>query len=153
MGQPASIVLDAFPGEEFAGRVTKIAVKPDQETGGVITYLVTVETVGDAPRLRAGMTANAAIETNLLEDVLVIPDRAVQVEAETGRVYVERLTADGEISRVEVALGKRGQGVIEVRAGLSEGDRLLVPGEQQATQAQQSEQGGFRPGNPPTRPQ
>ena len=43
------------------------------------------------PLLRAGMSATATIVSSTRENVLLIPNRAVQLDRETGRTFVERL--------------------------------------------------------------
>jgi hypothetical protein len=65
------------------------------------------------------------IETNRLEGVLVVPDRAIQVDKASGVTFVERVV-DGVPVPVEVVLGLSGDGVTQVLAGVEEGDRLLV---------------------------
>jgi hypothetical protein len=57
----ASITLDAFPGQTFAGMVRSIALWSDDNRGSV-TYEVVVEfDAGSAP-VRSGMTAFVEIE-------------------------------------------------------------------------------------------
>jgi multidrug efflux pump subunit AcrA (membrane-fusion protein) len=56
LGQPASVTLDAFSGQSFAGTVAEIAQAAETNRGNV-TYAVTVELAPVSAPLRAGMTA------------------------------------------------------------------------------------------------
>jgi RND family efflux transporter MFP subunit len=130
-GQPATVTLDAFPGQTFAGTVTDISPSPTtSDADSIVTYEVTItlDTQDQSLGLLSGMTANANIETKRLENVLVVPDRAIQTERD-GResvTYVEKLDPQGNVMRVEVALGLRSSGVREVLAGLEEGDQVVI---------------------------
>ncbi|HIP97638.1 MAG TPA: hypothetical protein EYH32_10540 [Anaerolineae bacterium] len=76
--------------------------------------------------LRAGMTANAAIVVQKVEDVLVVPNWAIRIDRETGRAYVEEISANGDVGEVEVELGMRNERVSQVISGVEEGDTLVV---------------------------
>lgn len=61
----------------------EIAPKPTTTSSdAVVTYQVTLEVIknSDNPNLLLGMTANAIIETSRLENVLVVPNQAIQIE-------------------------------------------------------------------------
>jgi hypothetical protein len=57
--------------------------------------------------------------------VLLVPNRAVQIDRESGRTYIERETDLGP-QKVEVRLGLRDEQNSEVREGLSENDRVII---------------------------
>jgi membrane fusion protein (multidrug efflux system) len=57
----------------------------------------------------------------------VIPEEALTPEAEKQYVYV---VADGKAQRREVRIGGRRPGAVEVLAGLSAGDQVVVEGTQ-----------------------
>jgi len=74
------------------------------------------------------MSANTAITTTRNENALVVPNRYIQIDRESGKMYVERLEEDGLTSRVEIQTGMRGELSSEVVAGLEEGDTLVLRG-------------------------
>lgn len=129
-GQPATIVIDAFEEAEFAGQVTDIAPRPTSEEDALVTYEVTLAL--DSTRghlgLLSGMSASAAIETRRLENVVVVPNRALKFETGSGRPinYVEMLDDNGDLKRLEVEVGLRDAQVTEIIAGVEEGDELMI---------------------------
>jgi len=129
--QEAVVTLDAFVDQEFAGRVADISPRPiKDDANAIVTYEVTItlDTAGSDPGLLSGMTAYATIETRRLEEVLVIPNRAIQIDREGNRstVYVEKLDEKGEVMRVEIELGLRNGEVTQVVAGLDKDDQVII---------------------------
>lgn len=127
VGQKVLITLDALPDEEIAGRVEAIAPTANVDDG-VVSYIVTVAIEPTAAPLRAGMSANTTITTDRKEDALIVPNRYIQIDRESGKMYVERLEGDGLASRVEIQTGLRSELYSEVVAGLEEGDTLVLRG-------------------------
>lgn len=124
IGQEVQITLDAFPGRTLTGTVTAVAPSADFDTG-VVSYLVTVEIGRTDLPLRGGMTANTEIIQEQQENVLLVPNRAIWIDAETGRLFVEK-TADGEIVTAFIEQGATNDQVSAVLSGLEEGDQLIV---------------------------
>lgn len=124
VGQEVLVTLDALPDVELDGRVEAIAPTAFQG-GGVVSYFVTIGLkVGDAP-VREGMSATANIVTQRLEDVLVVPNRALRLDRERGKVYAEKLVL-GVPQEVEVETGFRDEQVSQVLSGLDEGDTVVI---------------------------
>jgi multidrug efflux pump subunit AcrA (membrane-fusion protein) len=61
VGQEVVVSVDAMPGEEFAGVVSKIALQPGDYRGDVV-YAVTIDLADAADSLRWGMTALVEIQ-------------------------------------------------------------------------------------------
>jgi len=130
-GQSVSVELDAFVDRQLTGTVTDISPRPIQgDANAIVMYeaTITLETGSADLNLLSGMTANAAIETGRLKDVVVVPNRAIQIDR-TGPdpvIYVEKVGDDGQAVRAEVQLGLRNGTVTEVLSGLSDGDELVI---------------------------
>jgi hypothetical protein len=71
------------------------------------------------------MTANTEILQDRRQDVLLVPNLAISVDAESGKKIVTRQTATG-LQRVEIATGLRTDLFSEVTAGLAEGDVVVI---------------------------
>jgi HlyD family secretion protein len=123
-GQAVTITLDALPGETLSGQIDTVA-DTAQLDAGVVTYKVTIALdPTDAP-LRAGMTANADIVTELRQDVLLVPNRYVRIDRTSGQAFVDRADGD-QVQSIEIQIGLRDEFVSEVLAGLEEGDMVVL---------------------------
>jgi HlyD family secretion protein len=123
--QPVSIELDALPRRALSGHVDKVAPVASMDATGTTSYQVVIHfDPTDAP-LKVGMSATATIVSSSRQGVLLVPNRAVSFERETGRTFVERLTASVP-QKVEVQLGLRDEQQSEVREGLADNDQVII---------------------------
>ena len=123
IGQTAEIVLDAAGGQQLPGRVTKISPVVDTATG---TIKVTVEAAAVTPAARPGSYATVRIVTNTRRDALLVPKSAVVREDSVDYLFV----ADGSHARrCKVTLGYPSDGRIEVTAGLTGKEPVVVAGQ------------------------
>jgi HlyD family secretion protein len=100
VGDPARIMIDAYPGRRFIGTVKEIASTARTQGANtqeeVTNFQVRIRIVDKDVRLRPGMSANADIETQTVEDVVSVPIQAVTVRTREGNKTVEQLAADRE---------------------------------------------------------
>jgi len=122
-GQVVQVVLDAFPDATISGAVESIAPIATLD-GGVVNYDVVISLEPADVPIRADMTANATILVEELADVLRLPTWIVRVDPDTGQTYVHRQVGD-DVERVDVTLGVRHEGIVQVLDGLAEGDRAV----------------------------
>jgi HlyD family secretion protein len=123
-GQAAEVTVDAFPDIVIPATVERIAPVATPE-GGVTYYEVIIalsDSDVDVP-IRADMTANATIVVEQFEDVLQIPTWIVRVDRLSGQTYVHRRNGE-EFERVDVTLGVRYEGMVQVLGGLDEGEEI-----------------------------
>ncbi len=127
LGQKATITCDAYPGRRFRGRVVRIATK-GTNNNNVVTFEVKIEVEGEGKELlRPEMTANVEIQADRKEDVLLLPNEAVQY----GRMgyYVETKKEDDPTTTVRkpVKTGITDGLQTEIVEGLKEGEEVVVP--------------------------
>ncbi len=122
LGQSVTVRVDALPNTDITGVVSEIAPTAS-DVGGVIAYAVTIVPNGDDAPLRAGMSATAIITTAQVDDVLMVPNRYIQLDRDSGRAYVYRMV-DGVPVLQEVELGLRNERASQVLAGLTDGDEV-----------------------------
>jgi len=124
VGNKATVVLDAY-GSEAPFTVTVTQIDPAETViDGVATYKTTFTFAADDARVRSGMTANIVVSTQMKEDVLIIPFRAVTVKDGQRVVLVAR---GEEQVEMPIKLGLRGNnGDVEVASGLSAGDIVVI---------------------------
>ena len=113
----------AFPGHTFAGSVASIDSRVDMNTRSVTVRALLAN---DDGMLKPGMFLNVTL-SNDEREALLIPEEALTPEAERQFVFV---VADGKVSKREVRIGGRQPGTVEVLAGLSAGERVIVEGTQ-----------------------
>jgi len=130
IGQKVDVEVDAFPDELLVGTVERIAPAATL-SGGVVYYDVVIGLEPADLPIRPDMSASATIIVEKLDDVLTIPAWVVHVDRTTGQTYVER-RAGSELARVDVTLGVRYEGQVQVLDGLSEGDVVVLRQEPRA---------------------
>ncbi len=125
VGDQVTVFVDSLPDTEIPGEIEFIAPVPTA-LEGVVSYPVRIiMDASDAPDLRAGMTANVDITTEVREDTLLIPNRMVIIDRTTGQLFAERQTATG-VERVEITVGLRNEELSEITSGLVEGDVVVI---------------------------
>lgn len=124
IGQRARITLDAFDdGTEWAGKVTKID-PAEIVKGGAVYYRTTVSFDEEDRRIRPGMTVNVWIETDVVENTILIPASAVQKKDVKKTV---RILQENRVEEKEVVTGvKNDSGTIQIVSGVSEGDQVIL---------------------------
>lgn len=123
VGQEAILSFDAIQNQEYQGIVTEVALV-GSSTQGLVDFTVTVELTDADEKVRPGMTAAVNIVVNELEDVLLVPNRAVRLLEGDRVVYVLK---NGFPEPVDITLGASSELNSEVVAGeLQEGDPVVL---------------------------
>jgi HlyD family secretion protein len=76
-GQTVKFTVDAFPTENFTGKVSQVRYSPEI-VQNVVTYTTIVEVDNPEMKLRPGMTATASIVTGEAKNVLRVPNSALR---------------------------------------------------------------------------
>jgi len=129
-GQPAEVSVDALPGRTFSALVQ--AIDPLVDANG---RSVGVRACIDnrALQLRPGMFARVSTVFGVREQARVIPEEAIVPQG--GKQYVVKLLDGPDAQsrttrRVEVRVGLRQPGRVEILDGLAPGDRVVTAGHQ-----------------------
>lgn len=121
IGQQAVCIADAYPLQEFAAVVNRIAPTVDAQRGTVDVRLA----IKDLPAyLRDDLTVTATIETARQQRALAVPNDALFKKHGT-RASVWRIR-HGVAKEVLVSLGLQGAAMTEVTSGLQEGDWISM---------------------------
>ena len=121
-GQPAHITVDALAGRRFEGHIQRISPVVDPSTG---TFRATVEVSSDGA-LKPGMFGRVNIVYDVRDNTLLVPVEAVLAEDARTSLFV---VVDGAAQRRDVEVGYRNNGSIEIRAGVTEGESVVVTGQ------------------------
>ncbi|MDO8447561.1 MAG: efflux RND transporter periplasmic adaptor subunit [Rhodoferax sp.] len=156
--QPVELALDAFPGRAFTARVEAINPLLDANGRSVSVRAVLPNTLGETGQggqravrpsgslapLRPGMFARVTTVFSVNESALVVPEEAIVPQG--GRQFVIKVVTPEAVPgtvaatlpsdtkfvslRQEVKLGVRQQGMVEITGGLTEGQTVVVAGQQ-----------------------
>lgn len=137
LGQRVALTIDALSDWKAEGTVSYIA--PAAETSNdVVTYAVRVTFPDSDERVKVGMTADLDITTATKENVLLVPNTALQPN---GAGYVvQMLNEDGTTRDVDVETGLTDGVTTEIVSGLNEGDAVVAN-----PNARPAQQGGLLP--------
>ena len=121
-GQLATLTFDAAPEKEYEGKVVAVALAGTSEQGAV-NFRVTVELTNADEGVRPGMTAGVSIVVTELEDVLLVPNRAVRIQDGQRVIY---LLVDGQLRTAEVSLGASSESFSEILDTEYEGETIVL---------------------------
>lgn len=123
VGQPVTLNFDAILDVDYQGEVIEVSpVGTDNQ--GVVNFEVTIEISDPDARVKPGMTAAVNIVVSQLENVLLVPNRAVRVVDGDRVVYV---MVNGEMKTARITLGASSDSYSEVVEGdLMEGDAIIL---------------------------
>jgi HlyD family secretion protein len=131
VNQAAIITLESWPDVEIESSVASIAPNASaSQDSAVVTYEVHL-TIGqnDLP-VRIGMTANASLITANREDVLLVPNAAINADRSNGTYSVNLVStaADGSQTTAELAvtIGLRDGQYTQITSGLQAGDEIAI---------------------------
>ena len=123
VGVTATVVVTAYPGERFAGRVTYVASILNKESR---TVPARIEVANQDGRLKPGMFASATIATGGTQrEELSVPDAAVLLLQGQPTVFVQE--GEGFEARA-IEPGDRIGGRTIVKSGIAAGEKVVTSG-------------------------
>jgi Cu(I)/Ag(I) efflux system membrane fusion protein len=121
VGQKVAVKARSFPGREFAGTIAVIYPQINRDTR---TARVRVE-LGNADLvLLPDMYVDAEINVGRSDAVLAVPESAVLDTGTRQTVLVDK--GSGRFEPREIKIGQRGDGFVEVRDGLADGEPVVT---------------------------
>lgn len=132
VGMAVRVTTDAFPGQNFEGKLTAINPEVDAVTRNVRLQATLANPAG---KLRPGMYVNVAAVLSQMERVLMIPATAVLYAPYGDSVFVvedkkdEKTGATGKVLNQKfVRLGKTRGDFVVVTSGLEAGQTIVTTG-------------------------
>jgi len=123
VGQLVSTTFDAIPGKNYLGAVSDLD-NVGTATQGVVNFTVTVKLTNPDKAVKPGMTAAANIIVKQLENVLIVPNRAVRLQNGKRVVYILR---DNKPTPIPITLGATSDTTSQVVGGeLKVGDLIVL---------------------------
>jgi len=123
VGQPVTLTFDAISGKTYNGKVVEVATAGDSVQGAV-DFTVTVGLTDANKSVKPGMTAAVTITVKQVNNVLLVPSRAVRLVNNQLVVYVLN---NGQPQEVNVTLGASSDTMSEVvSSNLKAGDLIIL---------------------------
>ncbi|WP_028902056.1 efflux RND transporter periplasmic adaptor subunit [Prevotella sp. P6B4] len=135
-GQRVSFTVDAFPDDQFEGRVTQVRQQATTESN-VVTYEVVISAPNADLKLKPGLTANVTIFTLEKNDVLAVPAKALRFQP--NEAFLQKgetiedcegdhklWTKEGTVFKAhKVEIGTTNGMMTEIISGIKEGTEVL----------------------------
>jgi cobalt-zinc-cadmium efflux system membrane fusion protein len=120
VGREVKLSLEAFPGREFAGRVSRINPSVDEKNR---TFEIEALVSNRGGELKPGSFVKATIQSDKVDQILAIPYSAAAYLFGAYKVFV----LQGQtIKEREVKLGDRLGDLVEVIEGLRAGEKIAI---------------------------
>src|SRR5271168_1607745 len=123
VGDPVEVRVLAYPAHVFKAKISWIAASIDPNTRR-LSVRADVENPDGA--LKPGMFASFSIITGSTETAPGVPQRAIVYEGDTARIWVAE--DDGTIAARSIRIGRIADGMVEILAGLSAGEKVVTSG-------------------------
>ena len=123
-GMPVTVTFDAFPDENFEGKISRIYPTVDSSTR---TFQTEIVITNRGERILPGMFARVSIDLGSHNNV-VVPDRAIVKQTGSGNRYVY-VYHNGTVSYERVELGRRLDDAYELLSGVNSGDTVIISGQ------------------------
>jgi cobalt-zinc-cadmium efflux system membrane fusion protein len=122
IGQSVGVVVPAYPGEKFAGKLSYIS---DTLNDATRTITVRTEVKNSSFKLKPGMFADITIMLNHHANVAVVPCDAILDDSGELVVFVRE---DGKYVRRQVEVGGKDNGYCEIGNGLEQDEEVVTVG-------------------------
>lgn len=121
--QPVVMSFDAILGKEYNGKIVEVG-RVGTTVTGIVNFKVTIELSDIDSEVLPGMTAAVNIVISQLEDVLLVPNRAVRLKDGQRVVYLLKL---GVPTAVPIEIGAQSDLTSQILSGeVQEGDTVVL---------------------------
>jgi RND family efflux transporter MFP subunit len=125
-GQTGRILIPSIPGQSFEGRVTQIGVAADPASR---TYTVKIEVPNPRTVLRAGMIAEAHIQTGATVRALTLPGECIVADPQGATLVYVYFPAQKRAYARRVETGSAYGREVEIKSGLNGDEDVIVAGQ------------------------
>jgi len=136
VGQRVTFTVDAYPNDEFEGKVTQVR-QSATTTSNVVTYEVVISAPNPDLKLMPGLTANVAIYTLELKDVLTVSMKATRFTPDASQLGEGSEIVDCEgrnkvwvregktFRAIPVQVGANNGALVQIISGVEEGTEVI----------------------------
>jgi len=123
-GMPLEITIGAVQNRTIPATLEYISPKGTEESGAILFEMKAAMSIPEDLFIRAGYSANANIILEQRENVLTIPESALEFSGDSAFVYLVKNEDPQEFERHHVKIGVSDGIKIEVTEGLKEKDKI-----------------------------
>ena len=123
IGQVAELEFSAYPGDIWEGKIDFISPVLDKKTR---TLKIRTTLDNNEGKLRPGMVGTASVTLDLQGMPLVIPRTAIIDTGKRKVVWID--IGNNRYQAKKVHTGFESQGYVEIKHGLSEGEKVIIDG-------------------------
>lgn len=122
-GQEVVLRLDAYPGEEFSGRVYAVEPVVDDRTR---TVLMRARIPNQSNKLKPGMFVRVAVTLENRPNAIIVPEQSIWPQGRDTFVF---RVVEGKAALTKIVIGNRQPGQVEVMSGLVANDVVVTEGQ------------------------
>lgn len=121
--QEIVVRLDAYPGEEFRGRIYAVEPVVDEQTR---TILMRARIPNKGNKLKPGMFVRVAVTLANRPNAIIVPEQAIWPQGQDNFVF---RVVDGKAALTKIQIGNRQPGRVEIVQGLEATDTVVTEGQ------------------------
>lgn len=122
--QEVNLQFDSFKNKKYYGTVTRIDDIGTNENG-VIKYNIYIEVKNPDNKLKPGMTVDADIVTNKLDNIVIVPNSSVKPYKNGKAVRIVNKNTS-QIEYIPVEIGIKGDKYTQIVKGINEGQEIVT---------------------------
>ena len=126
--QDVEITFDGVDGT-FDGKLNAIPPTANEQTG---SFLIEIPLENKDLKIKGGMKATATIQTDLIENAIIVPKESIIYGEEETFIYMPQ---GKKVKQVNVELGAETDKNIQITSGLSKGDQVITKGKDRLNEA------------------
>lgn len=124
VGLQVKIIVNALQDKEFTGTITRVS---PAATLPARTFTAEITIPNASGILKPGLFSKIVIPGTVHKNALVVPESALVMREDQKTVYV--VTSENKVQQRVLKLGYVGEGWAEILAGLNDGERIVIAGQ------------------------
>ena len=121
-GLPVEAKVSSYGDKIFKGKIDFISSRINAETRSLLSR---VSINNEDLELLSGSLLEITVKFNL-RDALSVPDTSIMMEGE--KSYIYKVSDENITNKIQVDIGLRSDGKVEILSGLNEGDQIVAEG-------------------------
>ena len=121
-GLPVEVKLSSFKEKSFLGEIDFVSSRINADTRSLLSR---ISINNENLELLSGSLLEITVKFNL-RNALSVPDTSIMMEGE--KSYIYKVSDENIANKIEVNIGLRSDGKVEILSGLNEGDQIVAEG-------------------------